>query len=218
MTSGERRVQRYYPAIPALGESEPDWRILTRLGNALDLKLEDSSAAGIFRQIAEQQPEYAGLNYQRLAEVADQWPLVGDSDLYYGGTTYHNRQGLGVQLEPATQRGETFSIRWSEPEKFPTRGKLWLVPVDRLYDRSMTVQPSSVLQTRVAELLLRLNPEDARRLGIESGTPVEMSINGHQIQAPARLEANVPKGQVLLDRSLGVAAVEPVIIELKPVK
>ncbi|TFH34671.1 MAG: hypothetical protein E4G99_09045, partial [Anaerolineales bacterium] len=215
LTSGERRVQRYYPAIPAYGESQPDWRILTRLGQALDLTLEDSSAAGIFLQIAQHRTEYAGLSYQKLAEVEEQWPPVGGGDLYYGGTTYNNRQGLGVQLEPAAQRGEPFAVRWSEPETLPTRGKLWLVPVEKLYDRGITLQPSSILHPRMAELSLRLNPEDAKRLGIQSGAVVEMSINGHQIQAPARVEGTVPKGQVLLDRSLGVAAVEPVSIELK---
>ena len=218
LTSGERRVQRFYPAVHAYGESQPDWRILTRLGKALGLTLEDTSSAAIFLQIAEHRPDYAGLSYQKLAEVEDQWPPVGGGELYYGGTTYNNRQGIGAQLAPATQRGESFTVRWSEPEKMTTRGKLWLVPVDNLYDRGVTVQPSRVLDTHMADMQVRLNPEDAKRLGIERGVAVEMSINGHQIQAPARIEETVPKGQILLDRSSGVRAVEPLSVEMKPVK
>ena len=30
--------------------------------------------------------------------MTDQWPIVGRGDLYYGGTTYENKQGLGVHL------------------------------------------------------------------------------------------------------------------------
>ena len=35
---------------------------------------------------------------QKLAEVVEQWPIIGREDLYYGGTGYKNSQGLGVQL------------------------------------------------------------------------------------------------------------------------
>jgi NADH-quinone oxidoreductase subunit G len=216
MTSGERRVQRFYPAVQAYADSQPDWRILTRIGKALDLSLEDTSAAGVFLEIGKQIPDYAALSYQALAQVQEQWPPVGAADLYYGGTTYHNQQGLGVQLEPATQRGETFTVRWSEPGRFPTRGKLWLVPVERLYDRGITVQSSELLEPRVAKLQLRLSPDDAKRLGIESGTAVKLQLNGRKIEAPAVVEELVPKGQVIVDRSLGVEAVEPVSVELKP--
>jgi NADH-quinone oxidoreductase subunit G len=217
LTSGERRVQRFYPAVEAFGESQPDWRILAQIGKALNLTLEASSAAGVFLEIGKQIPDYVDLSYQKLAEVEEQWPPVGGADLYYGGTTYHNRQGLGVQLKPATQRGETFTLRWHEPDKIPTRGKLWLIPVEKLYDRGITVQSSDVLEPRMGTLHLRLNPEDAKRLGIESGAMVAMSLNGRKVEAPVMVEDLVPKGQVIVDRSLGVAAVEPISVELKPV-
>ena len=38
------------------------------------------------------------LSYLKLAEVVEQCPIVGRADMYYGGTTYENKQGLGVQL------------------------------------------------------------------------------------------------------------------------
>jgi NADH-quinone oxidoreductase subunit G len=217
MTSGERRVQRYYPAVLAFGESQPDWRILAQIGMRLDLNLEASSAAGIFLEISKQNQDYASLSYQTLAKVEPQWPPVGGADLYYGGTTYDNHQGLGTQLQPSSQRGDSFKIRWSEPKSMPTRGKLWLMPVKKLYDRAVTVQSSSILQPRMTSLEIRLNPEDAKRLGVESGAAVMMSINGHSYEAPARVEELIPKGQVLIDRSSGVAAVEPLSVEIKPV-
>jgi NADH-quinone oxidoreductase subunit G len=218
MTSGERRVQRYYPAVHALGESQPDWRILTQIGRKLNLSLEDSSAAGIFLEISEQIPGYSGLNYQELAKTEPQWPPVGGADLYYGGTTYDNHQGLGIQLQPTTQRGEPFDVRWSEPKKMPTRGKLWLIPVEKLYDRAITIQTSSILEPRIALPQIRINPHDAERLGIESGNAVSVRINGSSYKAPALVEERVPKGQVFIDRNSGVAVVEPVIVELKLAK
>jgi NADH-quinone oxidoreductase subunit G len=218
LTSGERRVQRFYPAVEAFGESQPDWRILARIGNALNLELEASSAADVFLEIGKHIPDYAEMSYQKLAEVEEQWPPVGGADLYYGGTSYLNRQGLGVQLEPTTQRGESFDVRWSEPDKFPTRGKLWLIPVEKLYDRGVTVQSSAILEPRMGSLHLRLSPEDAKRLGVKNGAVIAMSLDGRKVEAPAIVEELVPKGQVIIDRSLGVAAVEPISVELKAVE
>jgi NADH-quinone oxidoreductase subunit G len=217
LTSGERRVQRYYPAVQAFGESQADWKILTQLAAALDLDLESSSAAGVFLRIAETTPDYQDLTYQKLAEVEDQWPPVGDSDLYYGGTTYNNHQGLGVQLMPSTQRGEAFELRWREPAKMPRRGKMWMLPVKTLYDRSVNVNASQVLEPRMAKLQLHLNPEDAKRIGVGEGDKLSVSLNGHSEEAPTIMDELVPKGQVLVNRNTGLPVVEPVIVELKPV-
>ena len=43
-------------------------------------------------------PAFQGISYPKLAEVSEQWPIIGRSDLYYGGTSYQNSQGLGVPL------------------------------------------------------------------------------------------------------------------------
>ncbi|MFN2189466.1 MAG: NADH-quinone oxidoreductase subunit NuoG, partial [Candidatus Promineifilaceae bacterium] len=36
-TSGERRVQRFYPAIPPLGETRPDWQIIAQISEKVGL-------------------------------------------------------------------------------------------------------------------------------------------------------------------------------------
>ncbi len=215
MTTGERRVQRFYPAVKALGESKPDWKILSEVGKRLELDLEASSAAGIFLRIAEHIPDYAGIDYQSLAQVEEQWPPVGGADLYYGGTTYHNHQGLGYPLKPSTQRGEDFKVRWRKPEPMPTQGRLWLIPIEKLYDRSSAVEPSSVLAPRLASPEVRINPADAERLAIKSGKSVSLGVNGSSFKAPVLITEEVPKGQVLIQRHTGLALVEPVVVEIK---
>ena len=100
----------------------------------------------------------------------------------------------------------------------PTRGKLWLIPIKKLYDRGVTVRSSSVLEPRLASPKIRINSQDAERLGIESGNAISLSINGSTYKAPASVEERVPKGQVIVDRSSGVAVVEPVVVELKLAK
>ena len=97
-TNGERRVQRFYPAIPAPGR---DFQLAAEIGQRLGVTL-PRHAATLFLEIAASVPAYAGLSYQKLAEVVEQVPDVGGRDLYYGGTSYTNSQGLGVQWPPAS--------------------------------------------------------------------------------------------------------------------
>ncbi|MCS7010983.1 MAG: NADH-quinone oxidoreductase subunit NuoG [Anaerolineales bacterium] len=97
-TSGERRVQRFYPATPPLGEARPDFAIAAAVASAAGLEVEGRSALRVMDKIAVSIPAFAGISYGKLAEVTEQWPIVGRGDLYYGGTTYENRQGLGVHL------------------------------------------------------------------------------------------------------------------------
>ena len=80
------------------------------------------------------QPSFASLDYARLAEIKSQWPIVGRGDLYYGGTSYENKDGLGVQLSNSAQRGEKFSlprVRKAVALR-PKEKKLLAVPVTKL--------------------------------------------------------------------------------------
>lgn len=97
-TSGERRVQRFYPATPPLGKSKADFAITALLAAELGLQVEGRSAPLVMDRIAAMVPAFGGISYGKLAEVSEQWPIVGRGDLYYGGTSYQNSQGLGVHL------------------------------------------------------------------------------------------------------------------------
>ncbi len=98
-TSGERRVQRFYPATPPLGESQADFAIAARVAAAAGLEVEGGSALLVMDKIAAAIPAFSGISYGKLAEVVEQWPIVGRDHLHYSGTVYENRQGLGVHLQ-----------------------------------------------------------------------------------------------------------------------
>jgi predicted molibdopterin-dependent oxidoreductase YjgC len=57
-TSGERRVQRYYPAIPAMGEARPDWQILAQLSERVGMGKPPFAASLVFKEIAAAVPQY----------------------------------------------------------------------------------------------------------------------------------------------------------------
>jgi NADH-quinone oxidoreductase subunit G len=218
-TSGECRVQRYYPAIPETPGSLADFAVTGRLGQLLGIDMESRLASLVMRRIASEAPGYAGITYSGLAQTQEQWPVVGRSDLYYGGTTYDNNLGLGMQLASAAERGESVPVSWPQLSTLEAaENALLAVPVTVLYDRGQTVKPSALLHQRIPQPYVLLNPVTTGGLGIANGAAVQVSLNGTSTLATATLDGSVPEGVVLVPRSLGIPIIGPTPIEIRIVE
>jgi NADH-quinone oxidoreductase subunit G len=217
-TSGQRIVQRFFAAVGVFGECLPDWQITAKLGHQLGIDLNDTSASGVMRQIVNQIPDYKVLDYTALARVKEQWPPVGGKDKYFGGTAYKNRQGLGLQLSPASELGETMIPGWIEPRGRVEGEGFLLVPVTVLYDQGITVTTSKVLDPRLSELRIYLNASDATNIELTGRTEVQLHLNGSIRHVPYEILESVPPGTALIPRSMGVPLMTPEFVELKPVE
>lgn len=214
-TSGERRVQRFFPATLVRGETRPDYAITAQLGERLGLKLEGKAAALVFNRLAAAVSDFAGLSYRKLAETTEQFPIVGRGDLYYGGTTYENSQGLGAQLTPASQRKHLFQVPWEQPAKAAASSGLLAVPVTVLYDQGVTSAASKTLAPRLVQPHIRLNPQDAGRLGVTAGQLAEVEIHAAKAIVTVIVSDEVPAGIVLAPRSLGLPVFAPAAVEVR---
>ncbi|HSG42718.1 MAG TPA: NADH-quinone oxidoreductase subunit NuoG [Anaerolineales bacterium] len=216
-TSGERRVQRFYQAVPVAGDVKADFAITSQIARHMGVILEGTSVSAVFDILAESVKAFEGLNYVKLAEVREQWPIVGRSDLYYGGTTYENTQGMGMHLSAAAIRGEKVSIPRVQKEAAPRpkEKELLAVPVSKLYDRGTTVLPAALLDQRVGDLNISLHPNAAKDMGVEAGQRVKVSFNGLSGEAVVKLDDTVPVGVALIPRSMGLAIREPVAVRVK---
>lgn len=217
LTSGERRVQRFYAAVPVYGDARADFSITSQIAQHMGILLEGTSVSAVFDRLAASVKAFEGLTYARLAEVRPQWPIVGRDDLYYGGTTYENTQGMGAQLSAAAGRGETVSIPKVEKEALPRpkEKELLAVPVTRLYDRGTTVLPSELLHQRIGQPHLVLHPSAAESLGVAEGQKVNVSFDGVNGEAVVRLSETISVGVALIPRSMGLAIREPVAVKVK---
>jgi len=220
LTNGERRVQRFYPAIPARPETLPDFAITARLAQRLGIDLEGRIVMRVMERIAAQVRDYTRVTYQKLAEVSEQWPIIGRADLYYGGTSYENSQGLGFQLQPAAQRGEPVPLGWLQPAAlvFNAETGLLAVPVTRLYDRGQTVWPSNLLHLRIPEPTVGLNPNTAASLGISNGVMIRLQAGENVIELLTRFDETAPERIALVPRSMGVPVFAPTPVEIKVVE
>jgi NADH-quinone oxidoreductase subunit G len=203
-TSGERRVQRFYPGVTAKGR--PDFQIAAEIGRRLGVAV-PAHAALVLLEIAQNVPAYSGLSYQKLAEVVEQFPDVGGPDLYYGGTSYTNHQGLGVQLASGAERGEPVAAGTIQPGLIvapPAESSgLTLVPTTVLYDRGATFVRSLVMHPRLPHPYLELNAEDAARLNVHDGDTLTVAAGNWQATVAARVHGQAPAGVLLMPRGLG---------------
>jgi NADH-quinone oxidoreductase subunit G len=217
-TTGERRVQRFYPAIRPQGEALPDFEILARIGRRAGVPLHDEPSE-VMQAIASELPDYSEITYQALSEVEPQWPPAGGDDLYLGGTAYKNFQGLGVALSSAAERGEPLVIHQGNPKTDLVRGAgLLLVPVAHLLDRGATVLPSTLLSLRLADREIRLHPDEAQRHGLKAGEPAEVHLDGRAFAVQVRTEPTLPMGIALVPRSVGVPIDEPRRVEVNSIR
>ena len=170
----------------------------------------------VFDKLAASAKDFEGLSYAKLAEVTEQWPIVGRGDLYYGGTTYENTQGLGVELVSAAERGETVNIPKVQKEAGlrPKEDELLAVPVTKLYDRGATVVPAELLTERIGEATIALHPDAAKKLGVDAGAKVKVSFDGVKGEAVVKIDETISAGVALIPRSMGLAIREPVAIKV----
>ena len=215
--SGERRVQRFYAAVAPKGDSKPDFAITSQVAKQMGIILEGSSAPVVFDILANSIDAFAELSYARLAEVKAQWPIVGRGDLYYGGTTYENTQGLGVQLVPAAQVGGAVRIPKIRKEAAlrPREKELLAVPVNKLYDLGLTVSSAELLAQRIGEATVSLHSSAAQKLGVGAGQRVKLSFDGAHGEAIVKIDDTISMGVVLVPRGMGIAIRGPVAAKVK---
>jgi NADH-quinone oxidoreductase subunit G len=218
LTSGERRVQRFYSAVPPTGESRADFVITAQVARHMGIDLEDSSATAVFERLAASIKSFEGLTYAKVSEIKPQWPIVGRGDMYYGGTTYENTMGLGAHLTNAASRGEPVEVSRPQREAAPRpkENELLAVPVNKLYDRGTTVMQSAhLLRDRIGGPTILLHPEAARNLGLEAGELVTLSFDGVSGEARLKFDETISVGVALVPREMGLALREPTPAQIR---
>ncbi len=111
-TNTERRIQRLYKAMEPLGESRPDWQILTDLAARLGHDWGYAHPGEIMDEIAATTPLFAGVSYARLAGYRSLcWPVNEDgtdTPLLYTDE-FHLPEG----------KARLYPLEWTEPSDQP---------------------------------------------------------------------------------------------------
>lgn len=210
-TSGERRVQRLYQAVPASKGTKADFALTAAVAKVCGVELEGVSAMLVMKKLAATEKPFAKISYEGLSEVTEQWPDVGKADLYFGGTSYKNTQGLGAHLAYVTG-----FVKFDEA-KAATRfadKTVVAVPVTKLFDQGTTVLPAQNLNDRISEAEVAMNVATAAKFGLSSGDQVEIKLAGSAGSAKVQIDASLGADVVLVPRSYGFSISKPVAVDM----
>jgi NADH-quinone oxidoreductase subunit G len=163
--------------------------------------------------------DYRDLSYAKLTETVQQRPIIGRCDLYYGGTAYENRQGLGKLLSTAASRGETVLIpelALSEPVLTDPdqTDELLALPVTLLFDREAVLLNSPLLGERIAAAQITLNNKTAQKRDISAGDMVKIEIDGVDYPAVVKLDESIPPVNVLVPLNVGIPLTKPILVKV----
>ena len=209
-TNGMRRVQRFMPVLEKLPGARADFHITADVRQRVThSNLSTGSAGQMFMVMAAHIPDYNDLSYAKLAETIPQRPIIGRSDLYYGGTAYDNRQGLGKQLSSDASRKEKYVLpevaisekHIPDPEKDE---ELLAVPITLLYDRGAIIEKTALLDQRTPSAFVVMNPVTAKQKGLVDGEVASITITGIDYPVKIKVDDSISTSHVLVPSSLGI--------------
>ena len=203
-TNTERRVQMVRKAIEPLGDSKPDWWILSELAKKLKVRISDR-----FQKDA----PYAGWEYQDTVEIMTEINAVTPS---YGGIT-HARLEAGERLQWPCPTADHPGTPILHTKQF-TRGKGKFMPIDHVppaekpdddypmimstgrvlyhwHGGQMTRRAAGIMQV-YGEALVEVNPDDAVKIGLNGRNILRITSRRGSIEAKAWVTDRVPPGMV----------------------
>jgi NADH-quinone oxidoreductase subunit G len=175
VTHPDGRIQRVRQAIGHTGGTRAGWSVLAELCERLGAGTGALSSPMVTELIAEAVPFYAGLTLDEIG---------GD------GVRWQDREAASGL--PAT---ELSTDRLEQP---PAAAEgLLLAGAPTLWTGPEIEHSPSLRFLGTGERLM-VSPEDARRLGVESGDEVTVAANDHSVEALAVVRTGVPAGSVFL--------------------
>ncbi len=196
VTNSERRVQRVRKAIDPPGGARDELWILAEIARRMGADFGHPSAEEVWNEFRAVAPAFAGgMSYARLEALGGiQWPCP---DERHPGTPFLHAR---LWAEPVEGRRAPFSVvRWEGPAEKPDAEYPFLLTTGRRLESYNTgVQSGGYDSPLHFGETLDLSPEDAARLGIESGDRVRVTSRRGSVTAPARVDRGLRPGLVFM--------------------
>ncbi len=189
----ERRIQRVRKAIDSPGEAKPDWQIVAEIAKKMGASGFDfENEAEIMAEIASLTPSYAGITYERIETEGIQWPCPTQD---HPGTPMLHTEKFGTP----SGKAQLMPLSFRDSAELPDEEYPFLLTTDRslfhYHTGSMTRRVDGLEQLD-SEEFLKINPKDAKALGVEDSEMVQVSSRRGKTQAKTRLTRICPPGLV----------------------
>jgi formate dehydrogenase major subunit len=193
-TSTERRIQRFYQALPELGDSRADWKITQSLAQKMGASWNYQHPSEIMAELASLSPLYAGCSYERLEGYNTlQWPVAPDGKdqplLYTEGFEFPDKK---ARLFPLAYR-EPSDPPDSEFDLFLNNGR----QLEHFHEGNMTNRVPGIKQ-ETPESYVEISPELAHERSIASGQWVRLTSRYGALKTKVLVTHRVEAKQVYL--------------------
>jgi predicted molibdopterin-dependent oxidoreductase YjgC len=188
----ERRVARVRQAIPPVGQSRPDWKIICELSNRLGYPMDYADPEAVFEEIRKVTPSYAGISYKRLDAGGLQWPCPTEE---HPGTVFLHKDRFAKGL------GTFFAIDHKDPAEMPDAEYPLYLTTGRLlyhYHSGTMSRRAPGLTEKAPECLVEVSAPDAASYGIGEGDQVHVRTRRGQITVKAHISPKAVPGTVFL--------------------
>ncbi|ROO29466.1 oxidoreductase [Salinisphaera orenii MK-B5] len=202
-TNTERRIQRLYEVFPPLGDSRPDWRIITELANALGADWRYDHPSEIMAESTSLCDLMSGVTYERLAGFgSQQWPVrekgASGAERLYNDGTFHFKDG-NARFHPVDWTEPTDQVD-AEYDLHLNNGRL----LEHFHEGNLTDETPGIV-FKISQAFVEVSPDLAAERGLQPGSIVRLvsrrgaikvavevtdRVSGHQLYMPMHGRAN----------------------------
>lgn len=191
-TNTERRIQRFYQAMPPLGSSRPDWQIYQDVAQLLGANWNYQHPSQIMDEIARLTPMLAGVSYERLEDYQTLcWPVAPDgtdSPLLYrerfnfpdGKACLHVGEWQHRQNAPS-----------DEYDLHLNSGRM----LEHFHEGNMTFRVAGIAQ-QTPDAFVEVSPQLAAERGLSSGQIARLSSTTGAVRLPVLVSERVQGHEV----------------------
>jgi predicted molibdopterin-dependent oxidoreductase YjgC len=210
-TNSERRVQLVHRALNPLGESRPDWEIISELG----ARTLAAGAAGEQQPSVDEAP-HGSWDYMNPAEILDEIAAVTPS---YGGVRHHRLEQApgGLQWPCPDEKhpgtpilhggkftrglGKFTPVDYLPPAELPDQDYPLLLTTGRVlyhYHTGTQTRRAQGLSAHMPEGFIEMHPQDAALAGVRDGELVQVSSRRGEVSVKADVTEKIQPGVVFM--------------------
>jgi len=202
-TNTGRRIQRVRKAIPEVGDSKQDWRIICEVSKKMGYSMNYDSPSEIMDEIASLTPIYGGVHYDRLDRDGLQWPCLNRS---HPGTPYLHKD----KFARPDGKGYFTPVDYIPPAELPDEEYPFLLSTGRVlyhFHTGSLSRRSKPLSRIAPESFLEINPKDAEKLKVKDKDWVKVSSRRGEIETKVKITDRVDRGVVFMTFHFAESAV-----------
>lgn len=192
-TNTERRIQRLYQALEPLGDSKPDWQIITELANRLGANWNYQHPSEILHEAVGLTQLMAGVRYELLEGFNSlQWPVLPD------GTDTPVLYLDKFYLEDG--KAKLYPVNWTQPLVLPDEYDLHLNNgrmLEHFHEGNLTYRVEGIAE-KVPTTYVEVSPELAKERGFEDGATVRLVSPYGAVKVKAAITDRVSKRELYL--------------------